>query len=339
MAALVLTVSVFAGCSGGTEPEQAEGSYGRAQPYSALPAYSGAEWADRLQAEQYEYLDGLREVPDGGFESDDFDGEFIEVRDGVRRSAGTTCDCPVVTLWLTGGSAAFGIGQRGEHTIASELVRLAAADGVALEVQNQGVPGRTLWNEYQDVERRIEQDGQAPPDMIVSYGGFNDAVGALGSAAVGELDPDVPNQLDNGDFARWGEQGFAPPADATARQVADLTIDRFRRAQGQFDALAARHGVDVAYVFQPDALASSTQFGPVADVWTQVPARIADQVDDQLEAVSVGLGGSVRNLRHLHDDDAPLFADWAHANEAGARAAAEDIYRTIRPELLDRARR
>ncbi len=324
--------------SGGGAPRQ-EGAYGRAAAYSSLPAYRGSAWADALQQEQNQYLSTLRESPVGGFESGDATGRFLNVRDGVRASAAALCDCPEVRLWLTGGSAAFGLGQRDDHTIASELTRLAATDGVALRVSNLGVPGRTLWNEYRDVERRLEQDGERPPDLLVSYGGFNDAVGALGSAAVGKLDPGDPNLLDNEDFARWGERGFAPPSPASPAEIATVTADRYRRAQDRFDTLAARHGVDVTYVFQPDALASPAQFRPVADVWTQVPARIAGQVGAQLESVSTALDGSVLDLRHLLDADPPAFADWAHSNEEGARRVAAEIYRTIRPELLQRAGR
>jgi hypothetical protein len=64
----------------------------------------------------------------------DIETDTMDVRDGIRRSwaaddcADGTDDCRRVRVWWYGGSAAFGFGQRDEHTVASEFARAAAND-------------------------------------------------------------------------------------------------------------------------------------------------------------------------------------------------------------------
>ena len=308
--------------------------YGRAAPYSSLPVYQGVAWADGLQEEQDQYLGHLREAEIGGYQADDYAGQFVNVTGDERRTVDPAGGDPPVRLWLTGGSAAFGLGQRDAHTVASHLVRLAENDGVTLAVTNLGVPGRTLWNEFQDAQRRLSEHPEERPDLLVSYGGFNDAVGSLATISVGREDVAAPNVLDNDAFETWRQQGFALPDGVSIDQVADLTVDRYRRVQDQFDELGSEHGIEIEYVFQPDALAAPQQFESVAGVWSRVPVEIAGTLGAQLEAVSRGLGDSIWNLRHLHDEeDASLFVDWAHAGERGAELVALALYDLMAPHL------
>ncbi len=54
----------------------------------------------------------------------DMEGRFTNISGGVRRSwRPPSCDCRRIRVWMYGGSTAFGLGQRDEHTIASALAR------------------------------------------------------------------------------------------------------------------------------------------------------------------------------------------------------------------------
>ena len=112
--------------------------------FSELPSYLGVFFADELQAEQRSFANNL--VPDQVTitAAPDLDGRFTSVVDGVRSSQKFRCECPSPTLWRLGGSVAFGLRQRDDETIASELSRLAAVDGISLDVTNLAVPGWTI---------------------------------------------------------------------------------------------------------------------------------------------------------------------------------------------------
>lgn len=83
---------------------------------------------------------------------------------------------PQLRIAFTGGSAAFGFGQRDEHTIASQLARDLYEAGASAEVRNLGVPGWTLRNAVADVEARLARGERF--DVLILYGGFNETVSA-----------------------------------------------------------------------------------------------------------------------------------------------------------------
>ena len=66
----------------------------------------------------------------------------------------------------------YGFGQRDQHTIPSELVRLAAADGVALEAHNFGTPAYVNWQGVELFARLLTE--REAPDLVVFYDGYND---------------------------------------------------------------------------------------------------------------------------------------------------------------------
>jgi nitrite reductase/ring-hydroxylating ferredoxin subunit len=307
--------------------------------FSELPAYRGVAFADDLQAEQQQFTSQMLPGPGRGFSNPDFVGSYTNVVAGIRRSATSSCTgCPTVRVWLVGGSAAFGLGQRDEHTIASELVRLAAAQGIRLEVENHGVPGRTLHQEHLGVRERLDA-GVPAPDLVISYGGYNDALGALAEAATGSLDPEGRNILDFGTVEQLATDGFALPDGFDVGEVAKVAAARYRRAQGAMDRSAAAAGAEVRYVLHPDALASSRQLAPVRDVYRGLPPWALGPASDMLDAMSRELRSDVIDLRHVFDDEpTSVFVDWAHTNELGAVKVAEALYAELDGTLRERAR-
>ena len=105
-----------------------------------------------------------------GWRNADFTGRYINIDDTVRRS--WTPAHPVLTVWVFGGSAAFGVGQRDEHTIPSDLARLAAADGIRIRVVNFATPAYVAWQEA--LQLRTELARRPDPDLVIVYHGAND---------------------------------------------------------------------------------------------------------------------------------------------------------------------
>ena len=125
-------------------------------PYSQRPAYEGVAWADQLQRDQEFQLVPAKGV---GYRNGDTRTRYVNVRDGLRVTPASQCPgCPRRTVWLVGASAVFGIGQRDSGTVAAELQRLAARDGIDLRVVNLGVVGWTS-----DQEATTSSPGSGPP--------------------------------------------------------------------------------------------------------------------------------------------------------------------------------
>ena len=104
----------------------------------------------------------------------DVEGRYVNISGGKRatwKSPGTPDDA--LTVWVYGGSTTFGLDQRDDHTIPSELARRAAEDGVYLNVVNRGVLGDMHWQEA----NRFAWDltVEAAPDLVV----FNDGVNEI----------------------------------------------------------------------------------------------------------------------------------------------------------------
>jgi hypothetical protein len=306
------------------------------QPFSALPAYEGFAYADELQQQLRSVNAGLQEAEAGGLVASDHASSMVNVRDGVRVTSASTCTgCPEVTMWLTGGSVAFGLGQRDVGTVASELVRIASADGIALRVLNLAVPGRTLWQEVEGIQARRMLGTDANPDLLVSIGGYNDVLGTLISAAVRGRDPTQPSVMDADEVVTYLAEGKTVDDAGGVDEVVDLAVSRFLAAKALYEEQAELMGASAHLYVHPDALASSVQGEPVRDIYPSIGPEEQARVGEVLEQASSALSPMVGNLRHLYDAlGTSVFVDWAHTNERGATLLAEAVYADLRPALL-----
>lgn len=347
LAALAVVALVVAGAvvvvdrpSGDQPPDDAEALFAQdtSVPWSDLPALEGVDYADELMAEHLAFGgDALRSSTVGDYVVADVAERYTNVTDGVRRSrAVPDCDCRPLVVWLLGGSAAFGIGQRDEHTIASELIRIAGEDGRSLDVRNMAVPGWTLWQEYQGLLARLAL-GTERPDLVVFYDGANDVAGAVFGAAAGQVDPTAPIVLQADDLKTLVESGSATVPDAaTLRRIGEDAADRYRALQELVEPQLAAMGIDTAWFFQPDALTDPVQRRGLDALYQPGTANRARtfSLDAAAEAASLRLAPDVHDLRHLFDGyDQPVFLDTVHTNEVGATVAAGAIYEVLGPQL------
>lgn len=301
-------------------------------PYSSRPAFAGAPWADELQAEQL----AIDLVPDAVtvYRAADHRGDYVNVVDGERTTVDATCSCPVTVLWLFGGSAAFGIGQRDDHTVASQLVRLAAADGVALSVANLGVPGWTVWQEAGAFEQRVEQ--HPPPDLAVFLDGFNDTLGTITQSAASGRVGAGPTLLDNDEVLAFTDRHLSAAERGGGRSLGVEAARRYRRQMDRIAAVARPAGVATAYFFQPDPFAAPSQLDTIEGIYRYDPDLFERaEVAAALDAAAAELSPDVTDLRALFvDETEPVFGDVVHTNEQGAEAVAGAIYAAIRAEIL-----
>jgi lysophospholipase L1-like esterase len=303
-----------------------------AVPYSERPAYAGVEWADTVQQDQA----AVQLVPaDGvGYRNSDARTRYVNVRNGLRVTPRTDCPgCPRRTVWLAGASTVFGIGQRDRGTVASELQRLAAEDGIDLRVVNLGVAGWTSDQTATDLEARLRATDR-PPDAVVQLDGFNDVMAATGRVLQGRTSDPSPLRLDaTGTLEALRRRGGFD--DATTAQVTDLAARRYGESQDRIRAAASAAGAEYLGFFQPDAFASPRQLAQVRSLYRRVPGLLSqDSLGRVLRTTSEALSTRVVDLRAVYDGlDVPVLLDVVHTNELGARTVAEAVYPDLQPQL------
>lgn len=245
-------------------------------------------------------------------------------------------------MWVYGGSTTFGLGQRDDHTIPSELARLAWEHGIALDVSNRGVPGDMLWQEVQRFAWDLTTE--PAPDVVIFYDGANELGGSLVAAADGRpLDARVDGLLERGwdhyvEAAR-AEGLSAPPeprpvpenpvVGLAPRALATAVVERYTVARTLASELAADHGVRAIWTWQPtlvdrrrvegEPLLSATDPSWFRDVNREISKRLPPSVVDLRDSLD-GL-------------DDPVFYDDTHTNEQGARVVAGRLFDIVRPEL------
>lgn len=302
------------------------------------PATADDPWMGAYLAE----LAGLEQeyVPYLISRTSDVDGELITVEDGRRATwepEGLPADAPVV--WVLGGSTVWGEGQRDEHTLPSELARVADEAGRPVRVVNLGERGSTTWQDLLRFEQALAV--AAAPDAAVFYGGVNDITAQLQDPFPGptqlNIDPDAePVVEDDSPWARYREHsvlaaladwaheavlGVAPAAaqadDDTVLvgDVDDAVADAAyvqETARALVDDLAEQHGVAVEWFWQ--AHREGTDASPY-DRYVEAAPPATD-----LRAV-------------LDGASEPVWVDAVHLDEDGTRLVAEALWRDLEPRL------
>ncbi|MEL7207291.1 MAG: SGNH/GDSL hydrolase family protein, partial [Actinomycetota bacterium] len=320
---------------------------GEPDPRADSPAYADSPWAEdyliELASITYQY------EPFVVARADDFSGAHIEITDGVRHSrqaAADLADAP--TLWFFGGSTMWGEGQRDDHTIPSEIARLAADDGMPVRVVNYGERGYVSRQELELFDRELGL--RSAPDLAVFYDGTNDfnvqspdfnesrylggvptvydagaMAAALGGVSRDERRRDLYERYIESSAAHevWsglrGLFGLVPagasPAAGDESDQVERTVAIYERSRHLIEALAADFDVETRFYWQPQS--GSTD--------TDTPYRVAA---DRVSAPTVDLSQLFAGI-----DESTVYIDGGHTNELGASMVAEAIWQDLRPRV------
>ena len=330
-------------------PSTRAGSFTR--DFEDDPAFRDAPWARTLRVGLLDAWNNIEfNGAVGGWRLGDVTSEFINVSDGERVTRRSGRGGPPFVIWFFGGSAAFGAGQRDDHTIASELVALADRRGATLEVHNFGVPATTNW---QTAVLMIEKLAwNPPPDLVVVYDGANDVGLQDALVAKGNGDSDEPASIVDAELdlvlrerAAAGGSTTVPTAESTPpdttppppEQMAARIAVRYRRGVELIRASCERAGVDVLVAWQPDLRAKEPTTS--ADRETLASVNAAEAGVARWRAISAAARASLSDLGVLDLTEVfngrteAIYWDTVHTNETGAALVAEALYPSIAERL------
>jgi hypothetical protein len=256
---------------------------------------------------------------------------YFNFVNGVRRSWEPRAEpgqrLPVV--WLLGGSTIWGEAQRDEHTIASELARIAARAGTPIRVVNLGVQG---FVNFQDVLVFEQKLAELPsPDLALFYDGANDFANqiSLPTSDPSHLPVAMGFPEDTGSvspdslYERWAEtsvvtqiwrairgRSTAPPP---IKAAVDDFISVWQRGIDLARLIAADHRVETRFYLQPAKWFDENDAFPI--VRRRLPRGVVDLSDA------------------LDHPPSPVYVDAIHTNELGARLVAERMWSNIRGDV------
>lgn len=307
---------------------------------TAAPAMADQEWAasywQEIRSLDYEFQPFIlsRVRP--------FAGRHIQVEGPVRRSYEPTVRGgeEVPEVWFLGGSALWGEGQRDEHTIPSEVARLAEADGRPVRVMNLGQPGYTSWQSALLLEQQLAV--AEAPDLVVVYDGAADVAVQLERASVDPTHFNVrglDTALTGRDSARDQVEDWWESYRDTS--VVNRLVERIEGLVSEPASADAGEGLEERVA---DLRARSMDLAAFAAGHHDVPVVFAVQAGSGV----AGDGGAFRDLtvptappgtrgadlRAVLDDvEVPVYLDGVLTNEAGAAVVARELWPLVRAEL------
>lgn len=281
----------------------------------------------------------------------DFDGRLITVEGGYRvTEQAFDPDVEPLRVWIYGGSTTFGIGQRNERTIASNLSRIAWEHGIPLEVHNRGVNGDTHFDEL--VRLSWEVTDTTPPDMVVFYDGVNDLGATIQRNSKGFGDLNEPESLFDDLIARsfdhpsparrlqrwWDGLPPLPHRDAPLPSIDDpvelarRTVRNYDRAHRATRSILDDMGIPVLFLWQPSRWTRNPQMGNPEHMSMELYDWNRANIFSSVDALPADVVDLTDAFDHL---DEAVYTDDVHTNELGARVIAERIFDLIEPWATD----
>ncbi len=288
-----------------------------------------------------------------------YDGELIDIDAHGFRVTPPARTAPLRTIWLFGGSTAWGTGNRNEGTLAAQLQRIYAerAPELGVRVLNFGESGYVSRQSLAAFQSALACP-QPPADLAIFLDGANDVFAALQEGQAGLPQNEENRRREFNSSRQLGAQlrawalrleGItrllqpAPPAaqpaalDALATAIAEHYLTQVMQAS----ALAQRYGIGLIPVWQPTLFDRAT---PRADEAAIIGASIASHVRLQRQArtqlrqrLSTDPALTAVDLGSIYDgSDQPMFFDFVHLSERGQALLAERLFELSVTQLRQR---
>ncbi|MFM7069770.1 MAG: hypothetical protein ACKOYM_09970 [Actinomycetes bacterium] len=283
------------------------------------------------------------------FRYEDFQGKWVNVTDGVRRTwQPPPCDdCRRLRVWWFGGSVAWGFYQGDMTSLPSMVARAAWERGVALEIVNYATPGWTLGQSVRKFSQLAAT--QTPPDLAVFVDGANDlsvqfSRNHQGSGANDGEASFVEGSLD--EVLRYGRfdagldhVGAALGGTGSAlsdREVGEHAVRRYARNVRVGRAVTSAVGTSAVFFLQPVAVSGPRRLVEEGSI----PPIVLNELRGAWPAVRRGIPAGVQDLSDAFDDvDRLIYKDQVHTNEFGANVLARRIFTDLQPAISEAQQR
>ncbi len=320
-------------------------------PRANDPAMGGVPWA----SEYFNELNSIQATywPFVLYRDKGYRGKYVNgsgwTRDSYEPTVAAGVRIPSISFY--GGSTTFGVGQRDDYTIPSQVARLAEAAGYPIRVTNHGMPGYVSWDEMQLFEH-FSNAGERPL-RAVFYDGTNDVYAQRQPAVIGnptetEVDsigqrlsgvptagngaarvPDASSDVSDiwglylqhsavNRVGRWLGHLFSSPAGAetkaatpTAAQIGTAAVQVYDRSRDLIEHIGHKYSVRQTFFWQP-----------IPD-WNN-PARPYRTAVGLLTAPTL----SIVSCLDGHQD---VYLADSHTNEDGARIVAGCMWKVLEP--------
>jgi hypothetical protein len=236
------------------------------------PAMGGVPWA----ADYFQELNEVQSTywPFVLYRNEPYAGKYVNGEGWTRRSyeAMNPRDLTLPLLSFYGGSTTFGVGQRDEHTIPSELARVAEAAGYPVRVANHGMNGFVSWQEMHLFEH-FTATGERPL-RAVFYDGLNEVYAQRQPAVFGYPTDTEVDQI-GARVARAPRRLEGPVSTASDRVSARDVVDLYNEhsAVGRLaDGVRGVLGAQPAGAAPAEAAAGPAQAPPTSAPSTEAPA-------------------------------------------------------------------
>lgn len=277
-----------------------------------------------------------------GNEWSDYASELVNIEDGRRRTwRPDECPDDQLRVWVFGGSTTFGVYQRDDATIPSALAQAADERGLALHVENWGMPGDVAWQQVRRLERALAAGDR--PDLVVFYDGWNDlrAVQDLDFAGREGLDADFIGPMDRVQSRALRDLAGAQPGGTYTVEVPEsgrtepdeavaVSSRSYRSAHEHATLLTEANEVPFVHFYQPSLLTRSEA----------VPGEpsIDPTSQDAVDAFRARMPRRVVDLGGAFDGESePMFYDEVHTVDAGSPVVADAMLDELWPVLEELA--
>jgi lysophospholipase L1-like esterase len=291
-----------------------------------------------------------------------FDGDIIDVDAHGFRVTPAPPSPAARTIWLFGGSTAWGTGNRNQGTLAAQLQQIyrERAPQLGVRVLNFAESGYVSRQSLIAFQSALACP-QPAADVAIFLDGANDVFAALQEGQAG-----LPQNEDNrrrefnssrqlaAQLRAWALrlEGIArlvgtAPAPLQAAELDALAlavVDAYLTQVGQAAALAREYRLDAIHAWQPtafdrappradEAAIVGASMATHVNLHRQVRARLRERLAADPSVAAIDLGS-------LFDSgDQPVYFDFVHLSERGQRLLAERLYELSAPGLTLRPAR
>lgn len=251
------------------------------------------------------------------------------------------------TIWLFGGSTAWGTGNRDVGTLAAQLQQVYAerSPELGVRVLNFAESGYVSRQSLAAFQSALACRGPAA-DLAIFLDGANDVFASWQARRAGLPQNEDNRRLEFNSSRRFGAQLRAwverlegigrlvatpPPAldQAAIDMLAQATAGHWARQAQQAQVIGALSDVPALTLWQPTAFDRASPRGDEAAIVDAAPAehvRLQRATRAAVQSKLAALPFALDLSSAFDNDQRPFFFDFVHLSEAGQRVLAERIH-------------